>query len=228
MTWDLSNCELEPKKADEEIPNFCPRCRVEYREGFTVCADCGIPLVHELTAGEQPAGRADETEGAPEVSDGSGDWVTVLEGVNAEDLMVARSVLDSTGIPSLVQGGEPQEPVEPGRLWTASSAPVGAGRLQVRKEDLEDAREVLNVKEEEPGSEGRVEELEHKLAGELAWFVSFCAAGLALAFILVPGDWDQQIRMLSYIFTAFFSGLFGSHIRKARVPRSDCDSAPNS
>jgi hypothetical protein len=27
---------------------FCPKCRSEYREGFTTCSDCGIPLVHEL------------------------------------------------------------------------------------------------------------------------------------------------------------------------------------
>ena len=29
---------------------FCPKCRAEYREGFTVCADCGVPLVAELPA----------------------------------------------------------------------------------------------------------------------------------------------------------------------------------
>ena len=27
---------------------FCPKCRIEYREGFTVCADCGTPLVEKL------------------------------------------------------------------------------------------------------------------------------------------------------------------------------------
>ena len=29
---------------------FCPKCRAEYREGFTVCADCGVPLVETLPA----------------------------------------------------------------------------------------------------------------------------------------------------------------------------------
>ena len=28
---------------------FCPKCKAEYREGFTVCADCGVPLVEALT-----------------------------------------------------------------------------------------------------------------------------------------------------------------------------------
>lgn len=27
---------------------FCPKCKTEYREGFTVCADCKIPLVKSL------------------------------------------------------------------------------------------------------------------------------------------------------------------------------------
>ena len=27
---------------------FCPKCKSEYREGFTVCADCGSPLVEKL------------------------------------------------------------------------------------------------------------------------------------------------------------------------------------
>ena len=27
---------------------WCPKCRNEYREGFTVCADCGVELVDRL------------------------------------------------------------------------------------------------------------------------------------------------------------------------------------
>ena len=27
---------------------WCPKCRNEYREGITICSDCGIPLVDEL------------------------------------------------------------------------------------------------------------------------------------------------------------------------------------
>ena len=29
---------------------WCPKCKNEYQEGFTVCADCGTPLVDELPA----------------------------------------------------------------------------------------------------------------------------------------------------------------------------------
>lgn len=33
---------------------FCPKCRAEYREGFTVCSACDEPLVDTLPAEELP------------------------------------------------------------------------------------------------------------------------------------------------------------------------------
>ena len=30
----------------------CPKCKNEYREGFTVCADCGVQLVESLDDGD--------------------------------------------------------------------------------------------------------------------------------------------------------------------------------
>jgi hypothetical protein len=33
---------------------FCPKCRVEYREGFYECSDCHVPLV-EVLRDESPA-----------------------------------------------------------------------------------------------------------------------------------------------------------------------------
>src|SRR5439155_26647425 len=32
---------------------ICPACRVEYRPGFTQCADCRVPLVQELPPEER-------------------------------------------------------------------------------------------------------------------------------------------------------------------------------
>lgn len=31
-------------------PVFCPKCKLEYREGFTECSDCQVPLVRSLDA----------------------------------------------------------------------------------------------------------------------------------------------------------------------------------
>ena len=28
---------------------LCPKCRTQYREGFSLCSDCKIPLVDQLT-----------------------------------------------------------------------------------------------------------------------------------------------------------------------------------
>jgi hypothetical protein len=33
---------------------FCPQCETEYREGFTECADCNIPLVAYLPEKPKP------------------------------------------------------------------------------------------------------------------------------------------------------------------------------
>ena len=34
---------------------FCPKCRAEYREGFTRCSDCDVELVDELPPEEEMA-----------------------------------------------------------------------------------------------------------------------------------------------------------------------------
>src|SRR5882724_2491542 len=38
-------------------PMFCPRCRAEYRIGFTHCSDCDVDLVGELPLAGHSAGK---------------------------------------------------------------------------------------------------------------------------------------------------------------------------
>jgi hypothetical protein len=39
---------------------ICPQCKAEYRPGFTICADCEVPLVAQLPTA--PSGPADSAE----------------------------------------------------------------------------------------------------------------------------------------------------------------------
>jgi ankyrin repeat protein len=41
---------------------FCPQCRVEYREGFTECSDCRVPLVAKLSAQTETPAVVDMVE----------------------------------------------------------------------------------------------------------------------------------------------------------------------
>jgi hypothetical protein len=67
---------------------YCPECLIEYREGFTECADCHVPLL----AGTPPAGP-----GSP--FDPGLNLVVVLETNDAFTLAMAKGALEEAGIP---------------------------------------------------------------------------------------------------------------------------------
>lgn len=68
---------------------YCPECKSEYREGFTKCADCDVPLVDELP---------------PEPKFEYMDLVEVLSTSDPGQIAVAKSLLDSEKIRYVVQG----------------------------------------------------------------------------------------------------------------------------
>jgi hypothetical protein len=73
---------------------FCPNCEAEYREGITVCPDCDMELVPELTP-ETTVHDKSEGEPVPLQSFKTG----------AEAEMVSQ-VLEQNGIRTFVQGGD--------------------------------------------------------------------------------------------------------------------------
>lgn len=95
---------------------FCPNCRTEYKEGVTVCADCGADLVPELPP--------ESTE--PEL-------VTVLRTYDLSVVTVAKSILDEAAIPYFAKGELPMEQLA-----------VGPVEIQVDKDDREEAAELLD------------------------------------------------------------------------------------
>jgi hypothetical protein len=121
----------------------CPRCRTEYEPGIRRCSDCEL----DLAEGTAPSGQ-DEPEWV--------ELVTVLETGDASLLMVTKSLLDVEGVPSFVEGVGVYEGLGAGRVASAD-LPMGPGKLRVRPENVEAARELLASlqplsESEEPGA----------------------------------------------------------------------------
>ncbi len=74
---------------------YCPQCGVEYRPGFTECADCLVPL----TADDPARKQAGPAAGAIEL-------VTVLETGDWVEISLVSGLLDSAAIPYAVRAGK--------------------------------------------------------------------------------------------------------------------------
>ena len=98
---------------------FCPRCGCEYRDGFTECADCGIPLVPEPPP---PPPEPQYLEYEP-----------VLATYNPGDIAVIKAVLESEGITYFFDG----------ESFNMLRPLVQPAKLLVAKEQVQEAREVL-------------------------------------------------------------------------------------
>lgn len=136
---------------------YCPECRAEYLPGVLKCADCGVPLVRELPAAEDPVapieeeGRARPAGDEPPTDTANGERgaldyierVCVFDTFDFGSFLIARSLLEGAGIPIFPTGD-----LQP--FHGASSNPGlmggggrGAYRLLVDPELAEDARAVL-------------------------------------------------------------------------------------
>jgi len=73
---------------------FCPNCEAEYREGFTVCPDCNVELVAELTEENK---THDTSEGEP---------VPLQSFKTGAEAEMVRELLEQDGIRSFVEGGD--------------------------------------------------------------------------------------------------------------------------
>jgi hypothetical protein len=103
---------------------FCPKCRSEFVEGTSVCEDCGVPLV---------AGKPVEEESLRFTEDLVEIWRTQGE-MNAQ---LVRSLLEGSGIPSLLSG-------ESLRLTHGLTIDgLALVRIYVRGEDAARASEII-------------------------------------------------------------------------------------
>jgi hypothetical protein len=119
---------------------FCPKCRDEYRPGFTRCADCETDLVDALPELERPEPF---------------EMVTVLETGDQSLVAVARSILEGAGIPCIARNERLQNLFGWGTIGTGFNAAMGPIRVQVLSEDAETAKELLAAQAFlDPGEEG--------------------------------------------------------------------------
>ena len=95
---------------------FCPKCKDEYRKGFCVCAECHVALVHELPL-------------EPEYIE----YAEVLRTFNQADIAFIKSILDLAGM-TYCFIGEHFIYVQPFAV---------SARLMVKKDEADDAREIL-------------------------------------------------------------------------------------
>lgn len=71
---------------------YCPQCGGEYRDGFTECSDCRVPL------------SARPPDSAVALSDPALDLVVVLETNDRIQLALAKGLLEDSDIPFFVLG----------------------------------------------------------------------------------------------------------------------------
>lgn len=72
---------------------YCPQCLAEYRDGFTECSDCRVPLLAGIPPPEPPSGF-----------DPALDLVVVLETNDGIQLALVKGLLEDAGIPFFLLG----------------------------------------------------------------------------------------------------------------------------
>jgi Putative prokaryotic signal transducing protein len=108
-----------------EVSMFCPRCKAEYRPGFTRCSECDLPLVYRLPVLRQ------------EISENEMELVVVRTYNNKLDADVARMTLEAAGIASMLRSEG---------VSVIRSFPFAREiELLVTSEDAHDADQILSL-----------------------------------------------------------------------------------
>ncbi len=98
---------------------YCPKCKYEYREGFTECSDCKTSLVEELLT------EKINVEAPVEFKE-------IRSSLRADEVSVIKSILDANGINYVINSP----------LSTMYPMP-GLNRLMIKKNDCEIAIKLL-------------------------------------------------------------------------------------
>lgn len=104
---------------------FCPKCKAEYRKGFTTCTECLIPLVAKLPP---------EPEEKPEYVK----YVHLYSPQNAVELALLQSILDSENICYFVKNNNF------GSLWVGPNIKLyNSKTIEVQDDQYGKAKELM-------------------------------------------------------------------------------------
>jgi hypothetical protein len=109
---------------------YCPECRAEFREGFTECSDCHVPLIQQ----QQSTWPAEEPTLA---------LVNVFESSDPVLIALARSTLESSGIEFVTKGEPLQDLIGYGRFPGGVNLVTGPVVFEVRAAAAEQASTLL-------------------------------------------------------------------------------------
>lgn len=126
---------------------YCPECRNEYQDGVERCPECDVALVENLSV--EDALEEPDLEWR--------DLETILITSDTSLVPVVRSLLEAEGIQCFVQGELLQDLAGLGRLAGGTNMVFGATKIQVPREQVENARGLLkasNLSWEPPEASG--------------------------------------------------------------------------
>lgn len=113
---------------------WCPKCKAEYREGFTECAYCHVPLTNQ-----KPQDNAPPDGYEAELS--LMNPVTVYEAKDGADVAMICEILRNAGIQTATRDSETLGGLL--RLYTGSS--IYGMSILVDRTQVEKAREILQT-----------------------------------------------------------------------------------
>lgn len=110
---------------------FCPKCRCEYREGFTVCSDCGEKLVSYLPADEKSGEQGEKSDNI--------NWIPIARLTSHQYAEMVVEGLRSKDIPAIVRSGTGHFGIT-GQMGNFTFRPIGGGYVvMVAEEKVGDA-----------------------------------------------------------------------------------------
>ena len=132
---------------------FCPKCKDEYRPGFTRCATCNVDLVDDLSAARTaPGTEADAPVGAASAKRGPVPMAEYCGFTSLDEARKARDLLRAEGIAWEIAISESPDS-------SAGSPTVEEYWLRVERSSMKQVVQLLGFDEAEAAAEDLEDEL---------------------------------------------------------------------